>query len=193
MKVSGQAPDPGLHLCGNSPTGGSGRVIGARRERQEAGGFAARLRQVLRAHGSASALAKAVGRSEGALRKWLRGQSEPNVTDLRALGAVTQTRIEWLVSGQGPREAPGAADPEPADRTGASRDGSTAPRQQGSGALDLLLLEAVMTAVDEQLRLADLDLSAAKRSALLAAAYDLARDREGVEREAVARLVRLAR
>jgi transcriptional regulator with XRE-family HTH domain len=153
-------------------------VIGARRERQEAGGFAARLRQVLRAHGSASALAKSIGRSEGALRKWLRGQSEPNVTDLRALGAVTQTRIEWLVSGQGPREALGSADPEPADRT---------------RALDLPLLEAVMTAVDEQLRLADLDLPAAKRSALLAAAYDLARDRQGVDATAVARLVRLAR
>ena len=181
------------YICAaTSHTGGSGRVIGARRERQEAGGFAARLRQVLRAHGSASALAKAIGRSEGALRKWLRGQSEPNVTDLRALAALTQTRIEWLVSGQGPREALGSADAEPADRTGASRDGSPAPRHPGSGALDLPLLEAVMTAVDEQLRLADLDLPAAKRSALLAAAYDLARDRQGVEREAVARLVRLA-
>jgi transcriptional regulator with XRE-family HTH domain len=169
-----------------------GRVIGARRERQEAGGFAARLRQVLRAHGSASALAKAIGRSEGALRKWLRGQSEPNVTDLRALGAVTQTRIEWLVSGQGPREALGPAGPEAADRT-ASRDGLPAARHGGPGALDLPLLEEVMTAVDEQLRLADLNLSAAKRSALLAAAYDLARDRPGVDAAAVARLVRLAR
>jgi transcriptional regulator with XRE-family HTH domain len=169
-------------------------VITGRRERQEAGGFAARLRQVLRAHGSASALAKAIGRSEGAVRKWLRGESEPNVTDLRALSEMTQIRIEWLVSGEGPREAPTHAEPNP----GASdrplvRDAPPPYRNPAPGTLDMPLLEAVMTAVDQQLRSAGLDLSPAKRSALIAAAYDLARDRNAVDAEAVARLVRLAR
>ncbi len=143
-----------------------------RRERQEAGGFAARLRQVLAADGSASGLAKAIARSEGAVRKWLRGESEPNVTDLRALSRVTQTRIEWLATGEGPRQA---SEPDT------------------HGALDLPLLEAVIAAADEQLRAADLDLSPAKRSALIAAAYDHARGRNGVDAEAIARLVRLAR
>jgi transcriptional regulator with XRE-family HTH domain len=168
-------------------------VIRGRQERQEAGGFAARLRQVLRAHGSASALAKVIGRSEGALRKWLRGQSEPNVTDLRALGEATQTRIEWLVSGHGPRDAADIAAPESPDRGSASRDGPAGHRHPAPGGLDLSLLEAVMTAVDEQLRLAALvALPASKRSALIAAAYDLARERHRVDAEAVARLVRLA-
>jgi transcriptional regulator with XRE-family HTH domain len=165
-----------------------------RRERQEAGGFAARLRQVLRSHGSASALAKAIRRSEGAVRKWLRGESEPNVTDLRALSEMTQTRIEWLASGQGPREAPSVAEADSPDHVASSvRDGSPPYRNPALGALDLPLLEAVLAAVDEQLRLATLDLSAAKRSALIATAYDLARDRHGVDADAVARLVRLAR
>jgi transcriptional regulator with XRE-family HTH domain len=160
-------------------------VSSARRERQQAGGFAARLRQVLRAYGSASALAKAIGRSEGAVRKWLRGESEPNVSDLRTLGETTRTRIEWLASGQGPRETPGIADPDFLDP---SRARNPIPQ-----ALDMPLLEAVMAAVDEQLRLAALELSAAKRSALVAAAYDLARERNAVDAESVARLVRLAR
>ncbi|MGA7539140.1 MAG: hypothetical protein WBW93_10250 [Steroidobacteraceae bacterium] len=160
-------------------------MISARRERQQAGGFAARLRQVLRAYGSASALAKAIGRSEGAVRKWLRGESEPNVSDLRALGEMTRTRIEWLASGQGPRETPGIADPDSLDPARARN-----PLPQ---ALDMALLEAVMAAVDEQLRLAALELSAAKRSALVAAAYDLARERNALDAESVARLVRLAR
>ena len=81
---------------------GAADVNTGRRERQEAGGFAARLRQVLKGHGSASSLAKAIARSEGAVRKWLRGESEPNVTDLRAVCDVTETRIEWLVTGAGP-------------------------------------------------------------------------------------------
>lgn len=158
-----------------------------RRERQEAGGFAARLRQVLKAHGSASALAKAIGRSEGAVRKWLRGESEPNVTDLRALSQVTQIRIEWLVTGEGPRHA----QPEP-DAGPVAGEASPSHRQSPHGSLDLPLLEAVMAAADEQLRAAGLDLPAARRSALIAAAYDLARGRNTVDTEAVARLVRLA-
>jgi transcriptional regulator with XRE-family HTH domain len=144
-----------------------------RHERQEAGGFAARLRQVLKGHGSASGLAKAIERSEGAVRKWLRGESEPNVTDLRAISIATQTRIHWLVTGEGPREA--QADSEAAS------------------ALDLPLLEAVIGAADTQLRVAGLDLSPTRRSALIAAAYDLARGRKSVDADAVARLVRLAR
>ena len=76
-----------------------------RRERQESSGFAARLREVIDAYGSASGLAKTIERSEGAVRKWLRGESEPNVTDLRSVCEQTGTSIEWLVSGNGRREA----------------------------------------------------------------------------------------
>ena len=159
-----------------------------RRERQEAGGFAARLRQVLKGHGSASSLAKAIARSEGAVRKWLRGESEPNVTDLRALCEVTQTRIEWLVTGEGPRQPQTES-----DAASTVRESPPPYRHSPPGKLDLPLLEAVVAAADEQLRAAGLDLSPAKRSALIAAAYDLARERNAVDAEAVARLVRLAR
>lgn len=160
-----------------------------RRERQEAGGFAARLRQVLKAHGSASSLAKAIERSEGAVRKWLRAESEPNVTDLRALSEVTRTRIEWLVTGQGPCHLQG----EEEDAGSMVRETPPPPyRHPPHSSLDLPLLEAVMAAADEQLRAAGLELSAAKRSALIAAAYDSARGRNSVDAEAVARLVRLA-
>ena len=158
-----------------------------RREKQEAGGFAARLRQVLKAHSSASRLAKAIARSEGAVRKWLRAESEPNVTDLRALCEVTQTRIEWLVTGEGPRQV----QPE-SDAGSAVRETHAPYRHAPQPPLDLPLLEAVMTAADEQLRAAGLELSPARRSALTAAAYDLARGRNAVDAEAVARLVRLA-
>lgn len=159
-----------------------------RRERQEAGGFAARLRQVLKGYGSASGLAKAIARSEGAVRKWLRGESEPNVTDLRTLSEVTQTPVEWLVTGSGPRQTQAESD------VGSTVRESPPPyRHSPHGTLDLPLLEAVMAAADEQLRTAGLDPSPAKRSALIAAAYDLARGRDGVDAEAVARLVRLAR
>jgi len=157
-----------------------------RHERQEAGGFAARLRQVLKGHGSASGLAKAIGRSEGAVRKWLRGESEPNVTDLRAISQATQTHIHWLVTGEGPREAQAGSE------AGSTVRESPPAYRHPHAALDLSLLEAAIATADEQLRAAGLDLSPAKRSALIAAAYDLARGRNAVDPEAVARLVRLA-
>src|ERR1700749_4863104 len=76
-----------------------------RHERQVTGGFAVRLRQVIDAYGSANSIAKAIQRSAGAVRKWLRSESKPNVTDLRTLCKQTQTSIEWLVTGRGRREA----------------------------------------------------------------------------------------
>jgi hypothetical protein len=122
------------------------------------------------------------------VRKWLRGESEPNVTDLRTVCEVTQTRIEWLVTGEGPRQI----QPEP-DTGAIVRDTQTPYRHSPHGTLDLPLLEAVIAATEEQLRAAGLELSPAKRSALIAAAYDLARGRNAVDADAVARLVRLAR
>ena len=189
MGGPGEESPLGLHLWWNPLTLRSSADVNiGRRERQEAGGFATRLRQVIKAHGSASGLAKAIARSEGAVRKWLRGESEPNVTDLRTLCGVTQTRIEWLVTGEGPRQMQPVPDP------GANvREIPPPYRHSPHAALDLPLLEAVMAATDEHLRLTSLELSAAKRSALIAAAYDLARERNAVDVEAIARLVRLAR
>ena len=123
------------------------------------------------------------------MRKWLRGESEPNVTDLRALCHVTQTRIEWLVTGEGPRHVQ-----PPSATASAAREPPAPPsRHPPHATLDPSLLEAVLEAVDGQLRAAGLDLPAAKRSALIAAAYDLARGRHAVDADAIARLVRLAR
>jgi transcriptional regulator with XRE-family HTH domain len=61
-------------------------------------GFPARLREVI-PKGKVTSLASEIGRSEGALRKWLRGEAEPNLTDLRLLSAATGVGIEWLVIG----------------------------------------------------------------------------------------------
>jgi transcriptional regulator with XRE-family HTH domain len=158
--------------------------MAGRRERQERGGFAARLQEVVDAYGSVSGLAKAVERSEGAVRKWLRGESEPNVTDLRSLSQETGTNIEWLVTGRGRREAMPfglqEAPPPPYENT-------------IHQPLDYTLLERIMEAVDQELRQASLELPSTKRSMLVVTLYDLCHERKEVDREAVARLVKLAR
>ncbi len=157
--------------------------MAGRRERQEQGGFAARLRSLVEAHGSANGIARAIDRSEGAVRKWLRGESEPNVTDLRSLCEETHTSIEWLVTGRGRREVSPAALQE-----------APAPPYENTGheALDYPLLEGIMDAVDEELRNAALELPSTKRSMLVVTLYDMCQARKEIDREAVARLVRLA-
>jgi hypothetical protein len=148
-----------------------------RRERQVTGGFALRLRQVIDAYGSANSIAKSIERSEGAVRKWLRGESEPNVTDLRTLCDHTQTSLEWLVTGRGRREAGHNPPPVPA---------ATVP-------LNVTLLESIIGAVDAEIGADALDLSTSKRSMLVATLYGMFQESQKVDGEAVARLVRLAR
>ena len=154
-----------------------------RRERQESSGFAARLREVIDAYGSASGLAKAIDRSEGAVRKWLRGESEPNVTDLRSLCEQTGTNIEWLVTGQGLREVQPAAvrDTLPPPYSGNAREH-----------INVQLLEGILLAVQEELHNAAMNLPFLKQAMLVATLYDLLHERKEVDREAVARLVKLA-
>jgi transcriptional regulator with XRE-family HTH domain len=154
-----------------------------RRERQHGGGFAARLREVMSSYGSAGTLARSIERSEGAVRKWLRGESEPNVTDLRSLCEATRTSIDWLVTGNGPREAGPVVQELPATyeaTPAAARD------------LDQALLERVLAAMEAELERAGIALPPAKRSVMAVMLYEQSLERGQVDAEAVARLVRLA-
>jgi transcriptional regulator with XRE-family HTH domain len=64
--------------------------------------FVARLRRVITSYGTVVAMARRIGRSEGALRKWLRGESAPDVVDAHAMCEVAGFRVEWLVTGNEP-------------------------------------------------------------------------------------------
>lgn len=157
--------------------------MGDRRERQAGGGFAGRLRHVVDAYGSANSLAKAIDRSEGAVRKWLRGESEPNVTDLRTLCDHTNTNIEWLVSGRGSRDSSQQL----------TQPSAAAPETRAPGTLNHGLLEAIIAALELQMSSCELPLGADKRAMLVVTLYELFRDAQRVEPEAVARLIKLAR
>ena len=66
---------------------------------RERTGCAPGLRDVVKRHGSVTAMATAIGRTEGALRKWLRGDSEPSATDLRRLSKATGVSVDWMIFG----------------------------------------------------------------------------------------------
>jgi transcriptional regulator with XRE-family HTH domain len=141
------------------------------------------LRQVIDAYGSANSIAKAIQRSEGAVRKWLRGESEPNVTDLRAICEQTHTSIEWLVTGRGRREAVQLLETPPPNYE----------NEPDKPPLNYALLEAIMDAIDLEVSKDALELPSPKRSMLVVTLYDLFQESQKIDTDAVARLVRLAR
>ena len=65
--------------------------------------FAARLHIVLRHWPSADRLARAVGVSPSAFRKWLKGEAEPSRERLVALAEAAGVGIAWLARGEGPQ------------------------------------------------------------------------------------------
>jgi hypothetical protein len=154
-----------------------------RHDRQVSGGFSGRLRQVIDAYGSANSIAKAIERSEGAVRKWLRGESEPNVTDLRAICEQTHTSIEWLVTGRGRREAVQLLEAPPPNYE----------NEPDRPPLNYALLEAIMDAIDLEVSKEAMELPSPKRSMLVVTLYDLFQENQKIDPDAVARLVRLAR
>jgi transcriptional regulator with XRE-family HTH domain len=151
-------------------------------------GFAARLRQVLNSYGSTSSLARNMDRSEGALRKWLRGLSEPNVTDLRAICELTGTSVEWLVMGRGPQRDP---------HLGGDDDSGLSVRDRPDSEPELpplnykLMDDVVRCVRQESDVLLGNEAPAEKQSSVLTTLYNLSRRSRVVDSEEVSRVVGL--
>lgn len=148
---------------------------------EEIDGFASRLRQVLESYGSTSSLARSIERSEGALRKWLRGESEPSVSDLRAICGLTGASVEWLILGRG-------------DRTGsaASREVATSEGEGPLPPLNYSLMDDVILAVQLEPRIAGKAVTPQKCSSILTTVYNMSRVTRHVDREGAERIVALA-
>ena len=75
------------------------RTKRAKRVQRRIEGLPERLRLTIESYGTVSMAATAIRRSEGALRKWILGTSEPSASDLRAICELTGTPIDWLIFG----------------------------------------------------------------------------------------------
>ena len=146
------------------------------------GGFSARLRQAITAYGPVTDLARAIGRSEGAVRKWLRRVSEPNVGDLRAICTVTGVNVEWLLWGK--------------EKAGVGIHGALQVpgdvRAHDAPAVDGALLESILEVMDEEILASGAEIATSKRSAMAVTLYSLFQSHGNIDRPAVARLVKLA-
>ena len=116
------------------------------------------------------------------MRKWLRGKSEPNVSDLRKICEVTTTNVEWLVTGRGSRNGPLSV-----------RESTIAHSAAATRApFDYQLFDALMASVDDETRALGIELPRTKRSSMIGMLYDRFADTKEIDREVIARMVRLA-
>ncbi len=79
--------------------------------------FAKRIETLIKTVGSGNALAAAAKVSEGVIRKWKVGESDPSRENLISLAKAAGVCIEWLATGEGPKtlaELDTAAIPEKA-------------------------------------------------------------------------------
>jgi phage repressor protein C with HTH and peptisase S24 domain len=134
--------------------------------------FVSRLQTILAHWPSADRLARAMGVSPSAFRKWLKGEAEPSRERLVALARTTGVGVAWLAEGEGPppafevvagaRRRPKAA--EPAEEQGwsqfvvlpdqpAAPAGSQAPAMSGFMALRHDWVRAVCGVDPDNLRL----------------------------------------
>jgi phage repressor protein C with HTH and peptisase S24 domain len=65
-------------------------------------GFVSRLHTILRHWPSTDRLARAMGVSPSAFRKWLKGEAEPSRERLVALAEAASVSVGWLARGEGP-------------------------------------------------------------------------------------------
>lgn len=70
-------------------------------DKYDTGAIKGRVCALSDALGSAAALARASGVSEGLVRKWRKGASEPKLSDLLAAAQRTGVSAAWLVLGMG--------------------------------------------------------------------------------------------
>jgi len=145
-------------------------------------GFPVRLRQVIDSYGSTSALARTIDRSEGAIRKWLRGQSEPAVSDLRAICDATNTSVEWLVMGRGMQKGSATRSPP----------GTAGGEEEQLGKLDFSLMDDVVGTVGLETTIDGAPLAREKCSTILTLVYNMSIATRRVDRESAQRAVGLA-
>jgi transcriptional regulator with XRE-family HTH domain len=149
---------------------------------EESDGFAARLRQVVDSYGSTSSIARVINRSEGAVRKWLRGQSEPSVSDLRAICDATGTSAEWLVMGRGDRQGiTGVREPHT----------PYGGEEQALPPLNYKLMDDVVASIRLEPRIAGTAVTPAKCSSILTTVYNMSRATRQVDQEGAERVIGL--
>jgi transcriptional regulator with XRE-family HTH domain len=142
--------------------------------------FAERITLLIQRVGSASEIARMCGFSEGVVRSWRDGNTDPSRARCVTLARTLGVSLAWLVAGEGSLQATPIS-PEPDDQH--SAESATPHRSQGSlqaldsaaahGTVDPLRLNTAVRILQSELSLANSLHSLSENTDLLTRLYEI--------------------
>lgn len=133
------------------------------------------------------ALAREVGVSDGAIRKWLKGESEPDVRFVLPLAAALGVRPEWLAFGAVPMRTG-----EDAPRAGAAAATPALASPAHSAPYNRELLMGVVLGLEDYYERENKDPSPEQRAKLTVLMYDLFLAKGRLDRDELNSLLKIA-
>jgi DNA-binding phage protein len=144
--------------------------------------FADRIKMLIQRVGSVTEIARMCGFSEGVVRSWRDGNTDPSRARCVTLARTLGISLVWLVAGEGSMLDPSAVLPDDMSATMASSEAS-APRHRSklrtaadsleASGMDAQRLNTALRILQSELDLADSHLTLAENSDMLAELYDI--------------------
>jgi hypothetical protein len=143
--------------------------------------FAGRVKLLIQQVGSATEIARKCGFSEGVVRSWRDGHTDPSRGRCVTLAKTLGISLVWLVAGEGPIQADPLASSNDDSMLGTSAEllsrsrlrSASASLHTNGNAVDPQRLAAAMKILQSNLQLADSRLSLADNTDLLAELYSV--------------------
>ena len=144
--------------------------------------FADRIKLLIQRVGSVTEIARMCGFSEGVVRSWRDGNTDPSRARCVTLARTLGISLVWLVAGEGSMLDPGAVLPDDMTTTMASSEASvprhrsklrTAADSLEANGMDAQRLNTALRILQSELDLADSHLTLAENSDMLAELYDI--------------------
>ena len=129
--------------------------------------------------GTRKAAAAAAGISDDQLTNYAKGRAKPPFSVMAALCAEAGVSLDWLATGEGPKEAPGLA------------EGAGPHNQVPAGAIDYDLLAGTVQALEEVLAKRGLLLPPDKKGQAVSLLYKLFESERRVDETQLSRIISL--
>ena len=131
--------------------------------------FATRVRAVIKMSGSVSEIARRCGFSEGVVRSWRDGNTDPSRGRCVTMAKTLGLSLVWLAAGEGPM----MLDPSGEDAVPRSESSDTRDRPQHAGTLDPSRLAAAMKLLQSDIEMTGSRFSPVRHADLVAEMYSI--------------------
>lgn len=131
--------------------------------------FASRVRAVIKMSGSVSEIARRCGFSEGVVRSWRDGNTDPSRGRCVTMAKTLGLSLVWLAAGEGPMMLDGTAeDARPRGESSETRENESSAQ---AGTLDASRLAAAMKLLQSDIEMAGSRFSPVRHADLVAEMY----------------------